>query len=168
MATIAEKLAKKPSKALLQIADEVQEVADRSQSFAYRFEDQEDGSRVEIRCAPTPRLEEIPEGAPGDEGGLAIVDGRPLVVFSRKRVDATAGEVAYNVAACQEALEAAPDEERESIEKAAAAAARAADNLAANLEAGVYTSTHVGIPADDKTVAFIEELGPGGRAFVAH
>lgn len=169
MATIAEKLAKRPTKAIEQIADEVQGVANQSQSFAYRFEDFEDGSRLEIRCAPVPALDGLPEGEREYAGALAVIDGTPVLVFPLAHVERTNQEVAERVAACEAALATAETAaDVEAIEQALAAARVAEASLAENLAAAVQSDSHVGIPVDEKTAAYLEELGPGGRAFIAH
>ena len=55
MSTHAERNSKSPSQEIRSIIEEVQKAADDTQSIAYRYEDWEDGSRLEIRCFPTPR-----------------------------------------------------------------------------------------------------------------
>lgn len=167
--TKAQKLAQNPTKALQAIADEVQQVADQSQSFAYRFEDCEDGSRIEIRCAPNVHLDNVPEGNVDHDGHLTVVDGQVLRVHTKARVRGAKAELAANREALRSALDQTDDEDHVAeIERVQAATEDAAKNLAANLDAGIHTATHVAIPADDKTVQFIDDLGPGGRAFIAH
>lgn len=62
-ATTAERLAAKPTKALLSIVEGVQHAANDTQSYAYRFEVQDDDSVIEIRCAALPRLEGVAPAA---------------------------------------------------------------------------------------------------------
>ncbi len=72
--TIAEQLVENPTPELEQIAADVQAVANDTQSYAYRFEDQEDGSRVEVRAAAVPRIAtpgRLPEADARLEGALA-------------------------------------------------------------------------------------------------
>ena len=103
----------------------------------------------------------------GTSGSRA--DGRPVTVFTRTRVDATAAEVSMALAALEEARAAAGSPEQvDEIDAALVEANRAADALAANLEQSIQTGSHIAIPADSKTATYLEELGPGGRAFIAH
>lgn len=73
MPTIAETLAAEPTPEIEQIAAEVQAVANDTQSYGYRFEDQEDGSRLEIRAAAVPRIAaaDLPDADARLEGVLA-------------------------------------------------------------------------------------------------
>ena len=167
MTTIAEKLAAKPTKALQEIADGVQDVANASQSFAYRFEDQDDGSRIEIRCAAEPALTALPGGDPNAEG-LVVHDGRLLRVIPHRDIEAARAELADQVAACEQAMAGGdPDVELDAA-RYLERAQLAQQKLEAAIAAGVQNDTHVAIPADEKTTAWHDELGPGGRTFIAH
>lgn len=166
MPTLAEKAAKKPTPELQAIADEVQDIANASQSFAYRFEDLDDGSRIEIRCAPVPCLTQLPDGPVDLAGSLALVDDRLLEVHPHSAVDRARRELHDRITVCDDVLASDPDHQDATIERAAAQAAL--EHLDERLAAGEQTGTHVAIPADAKTTAFHDELGPGGRAFIAH
>lgn len=52
--TTAAKNANDPSEKVERLIDEVQEAADKTQSEAFHYIDYADGSRLEVRCFPTP------------------------------------------------------------------------------------------------------------------
>lgn len=76
------------------IIGEVQAVADQTQSEAYRYEDYADGSRLEIRCVPTPRSSGEFAPAPHSdlEGTLHQTDDGRLYKLAAKIADVKGDE----------------------------------------------------------------------------
>lgn len=70
-------LAKTPTKDLQDIIAEVQDAANLTQSEAWHLHPAEDGSVVEIRCAPEPKYRgELPDISEDNDGFLAEKDGK--------------------------------------------------------------------------------------------
>lgn len=169
MPTIAEKLAKKPTPEIEALVAEVQAVANDTQSYAYRFEDQEDGSRLEIRCAAQPRFAgEPPVAGPGQEGVLCLTDSGLLRLHSNQEIAYARVELTARAELHDQIAKLAENEQDTADAEAIAAGYRQALERTKPISGGHEGVTHTWLPVDDRTRAFHEELGAGGSALVAH